>query len=74
MAEDLSTGRLLVGEVEWSAPRSGRHLRNELQAKIARLPFAQGRDVIPMLWLAAVPDDLPPDQVVTPRQVLDSLR
>ncbi len=48
--------------------------KQELQAKIARLPFAQGREVVPMLWLAAVPDDLPLTQVVTARGVLGALR
>ncbi len=73
VAEDPD-GRLLIGEVKWSSPRRGGGLFRDLEQKIARLPFAQGREVVPMLWLAALPDDLEADQVVTARQVLDAVR
>ncbi len=73
VAEDAG-GRILVGEVKWSSPRNGGALFQELEQKIDRLPFAAGREVIPMLWLAASPQDLRQDQVVTPRGVLDALR
>ncbi len=73
VAEDTG-GRLLVGEVKWSSPRDGGTLLRELEQKIGRLPFAAGREVTPMLWLAAPPEDLGRDQVVTPRRVLDALR
>ncbi len=74
VAEDANRGRLLVGEVKWSSPRAGGAVYRELEQKIARIPFAEGREVIPLLWLAAPPDDLQDDQVVTPRRVLDALR
>ena len=73
VAEDPD-GRLLVGEVKWSSPRRGGDLFRELEQKIARLPFAKDREVVPMLWLAAPPEDLGADQVFTPRQVLDAVR
>ncbi len=74
VAEDMDRNRLLVGEVKWSSPRHGGAIFQELEQKIRRIPFAEGREVIPMLWLARSPEDLHGDQVVTPRQVLDSLR
>ncbi len=73
VAEDPE-GRLLVGEVKWSSPRQGVGLFRDLKRKIARLPFAQGREVVPILWLATSPDDLEEDQVVTARQLLDAVR
>ncbi len=74
VAEDAAGNRLLVGEVKWSSPNDGSVLLRELEQKIVRLPFVKGREVIPMLWLAASPEDLQDDQVITPRRVLDALR
>jgi AAA+ ATPase superfamily predicted ATPase len=74
VAEDISGKRLLVGEVKWASPRSGRRILIELEQKASRLPFVNGREVVPMLWLRKAPDDVPRNRVVTPRQVLDALR
>lgn len=74
VAESATGDRLLVGEVKWAAPREGRRLEYELMKKAERLPFVGGREVVPMLWLSALPDDLPRSRVVIPRQVLDALR
>ena len=73
VAEDPD-GRLLIGEVKWSSPRRGSGLFRDLEQKIARLPFAQDREVVPVLWLATSPGDLEDDQVVTARQILDAVR
>ncbi len=74
VAEDTAGDRLLVGEVKWSSPREAGTLLRDLKQRIDRLPLAEGREVIPMLWLASSPEDLEGDQVITPRQVLDALR
>ena len=74
VAESAGGDRLLVGEVKWTAPRESHRLEHELRTKAARLPFVGGREVVPVLWLAAAPRDLRKSRVVTPRQVLDVLR
>jgi len=74
VAESAAGDRLLVGEVKWATPRSARRLEQELERKIERLPFVDGREVLPALWLAAVPDESRESLVITPRQVLDVLR
>ena len=74
VAEDASGKRLLVGEVKWASPRTGRRLLEELERKAERLPFRDGREVVSMLWLRKAPDDLPRSRVMTPRQVLDVVR
>jgi AAA+ ATPase superfamily predicted ATPase len=74
VAESQAGDRVLVGEVKWASPREGRRLQHELRQKVDRLPFVDGREVVPVLWLAAAPDDVPENRVITPRQVLDALR
>ena len=66
-------GSLLVGEVKWAAPRDAGRLLAELEAKARLLPFAAGREVVPMLWLREPVADLG-GRVVTPRQALAALR
>jgi AAA+ ATPase superfamily predicted ATPase len=74
VAESAAGDRLLVGEVKWAAPKASRRLAQELRRKAERLPFVGGREVVPVLWLAARPEDDEDTRVVTPRQVLDVLR
>jgi AAA+ ATPase superfamily predicted ATPase len=74
MAESAGGDRLLVGEVKWASPREVRRLEHDLTNKAARLPFVGGREVVPVLWLAAAPKDVQRSRVVTPPQVLDVLR
>jgi AAA+ ATPase superfamily predicted ATPase len=74
VAESADGERLLVGEVKWGTPRSGRRLEQELRRKAERLPFVGDRSVVPVLWLAAEPKDMEGTRVVTPRRVLDALR
>jgi AAA+ ATPase superfamily predicted ATPase len=66
VAESAAGDRLLVGEVKWSLPRDGRRLEHELMQKAERAPFVNGREVVPMLWLPAVPNDIQSSRVITP--------
>ena len=43
-------------------------------SKIARLPLAADREVVPVLWLRGAPSDVDRARVVTPEQVLACLR
>ena len=54
-AESADGAALLVGEVEWSPTKNPQQLRAELQQKVARLPFARGRDVLTGIWTPAGP-------------------
>jgi AAA+ ATPase superfamily predicted ATPase len=72
VAEEDAGEALLVEEVKWSSPRRGRGLLAALERKAERLPFAAGRELVPVLWLRSKPADLPTDRVFA--QVLDVLR
>jgi len=73
VAESFDGERLLIGEVKWSEPEKADPLLRELERKVERLPFTQGREVTPMLWLAAPAEDLSDQHVSTPQSVLEHL-
>lgn len=69
MAESLDGNYLLVGECKWTAQENARQLTAELLRKANMLPFAQGRTVVPMLFLKTLPKEdagnaLLPDDVL----------
>lgn len=74
VAEEVGGNRLLIGEVKWTAPHKADGIRRELVQKIDRLPFARGREVLPVLWLHDAPNDPCPCHIVKPRQVLEACR
>lgn len=52
VAESLDGAYLLVGECKWSEKRSNPdRLKDELLQKVAYLPFAKGKTVVPALFL-----------------------
>lgn len=74
IAESVTGDRLLIGEVKWTARRGVRALLGELERKIERLPFVDGREVVARLWLADPGAAAGQREAVAPRQVLDALR
>jgi len=74
VAESVDGRRVLVGEVKWAAPKEVRALVEQLRGKAERLPFIQGREVIPVVWVAEAPRNPGAVTAVTPKQVLEALR
>jgi uncharacterized protein len=75
VAESETGDSILVGEVKWAAATLdiARALK-ELERKIERLPFVEGREIFAALWLKAAGRGTASRHVFTPRQVLDVLR
>jgi uncharacterized protein len=74
VAESAEGDALLVGEVKWAAAADPASMLAELARKAARLPFVQGRDVLPAVWLKAPVRGAHNRRVVTPQQVMAGLR
>jgi len=74
VAESQGRDALLVGEVKWASPDDPARLLQELERKVARLPFIEGREVFMALWLKAPVRGRLSRQVMSPKQVLAGLR
>lgn len=57
VAESLDKQYLLVGECKWTAQENGRRLTDELLRKARLLPFAEGKTIVPILFLKNAPAD-----------------
>ncbi|MEM7585837.1 MAG: ATP-binding protein [Acidobacteriota bacterium] len=71
VAESVEGKHLLIGEVKWTVKPNADRLLHELEQKAQRLPFAQGRPIVPVLWLKQASGES--ERVVTPERVLDAL-
>jgi hypothetical protein len=73
VAESEDQDALLVGEVKWSSPDDPARLLEDLDRKVSRLPFTEGRQVFTALWLKTPVGGATNERVMTPRDVLAGL-
>jgi AAA+ ATPase superfamily predicted ATPase len=74
VAESTDGGTVLIGEVKWSIEDNANRLAEELRRKAESAPFVKGRKAILALWLKQHSRIQRGVKVVTPRQVLETLR
>lgn len=71
VAESSDHTALLVGECKWTNPEMASELLAKLNDKIAHWPLAQGKKIIPVLFLKNLPKDNPQDMnLLLPADVL----
>lgn len=73
VAESSDKQTLLIGECKWSDQINVRETMNELNKKIALLPFAQNKTIIPALFLKKK-SDLPGITLFTPEEIITRLK
>ncbi len=74
MAESTDGTALLVGECKWTNPEIASELHRKLLDKIAKLPFANGKLIIPVLFLKHQPKDAADEiRILFPQDVIDNM-
>ena len=75
IAESTDGSALLVGECKWTAPEIASTLLHKLLEKAEKLPFAQNKKIIPVLFLKNAPKDSAEGiNILYPQDVVDALR
>lgn len=75
MAQSADGKALLVGECKWTNPEVAAELHRRMVSKVARLPLAQGKEIVPVLFLKSEPKDHPDSlNILYPQDVIDALR
>lgn len=73
VAESVDKKYLLVGECKWTADEDARLLMSALLRKARMLPFAEGHEIVPMLFLKNRPRSAE-GRVMFPEDILTLLR
>lgn len=74
MAQSADGKALLVGECKWTNPEVAAELHRRMVSKVARHPLAQGKEIVPVLFLKSEPKDSPKNlNILYPQDVIDAL-
>ncbi len=74
IAESTDGKALLIGECKWTERENAARLLFELETKAERLPFAQGKKIIPCLFLKNFPVDNPTQNIYLPNDIIMMLK
>lgn len=74
VAESIDGKALLIGECKWTQNENASRLLYELKEKIKKLPFTNGKTVIPCLFLKNKPSDSIDQKVFLPGDIVAMLK
>ena len=74
IAESTDGKALLIGECKWTESENAARLLFELETKIEKLTFAQGKKIIPCLFLKNSPTDNPAQNIYLPNDIIMMLK
>ncbi len=74
IAESTDGKAILVGECKWTNPEIAAEVHRKLIEKISLLPFAKGKEIIPVLFLKNKPKDNSENiKILYPQDVIDCM-
>ncbi len=74
IAESTDGKALIVGECKWTESENVARLLFELETKVQKLSFAQGKKIIPCLFLKNSPSDKPTKNIYLPNDIIRMLK
>ncbi len=74
IAESIDGKALLVGECKWTESENAERMLFELETKAEKLPFAQGKKIIPCLFLKNSPIDNFTQNIYLPNDIIMMLK
>ena len=74
LAESTDGRALLVGECKWTNPEIASELHRKLLNKVNKLPFAQNKEIVTVLFLKNKPKDFPVSiNILYPQDVIQAM-
>ena len=74
VAESLDKKKILIGECKWTSGENAAALENELRWKASMLPFAKGKEVVPVIFAKTVTDQTDTAIIITPEGIMDLMK
>ena len=66
--------KILIGECKWTSGENAAALENELRWKAAMLPFAKGKELVPVIFAKNATNQTDTAIVVTPEGIMDLMK
>lgn len=74
IAQSTDGKALLVGECKWTNPEIAVEVYRKLMEKVTLLPIAQGKEVVPVLFLKNTPKDVPENiNILYPQDIINAM-
>lgn len=74
IAQSTNGKALLVGECKWTNPEIAVEVYRKLMEKVTLLPIAQGKEVVPVLFLKNTPKDVPENiNILYPQDIINAM-
>ncbi|MBR0321962.1 MAG: ATP-binding protein, partial [Bacteroidales bacterium] len=74
VAESLDKKKILIGECKWTSGENAAVLENELRWKASMLPFAKGKEVVPVIFAKNATNLTDTAIVITPEGIMDLMK
>ena len=71
VAESLDKKYLLVGECKWTGTEDASRLIHQLKEKASLLPFAEGHEIVPVLFLKEPAIHTEGCQIIYPKEIIE---
>lgn len=74
IAQSTDGKALLVGECKWTNPEIAVEVYRKLMEKVTLLPIAQGKEIVPVLFLKNTPKDVPENiNILYPQDIINAM-
>ena len=74
VAESLDKKKILIGECKWTSGEDAVALENELRWKASMLPFAKGKEVVPVIFAKNITNKSESSLTITPEDVMELMK
>ena len=66
--------KILIGECKWTSGENAAILKNEIRWKASMLPFAKGKEVVPVIFAKNATNQTDTAIIITPEGIMDLMK
>ena len=74
VAESIDKKKILIGECKWTSGEDATVLENRLRWIASMLPFAKGKEVVPVIFAKHITNQTDTAIIITPKEIIDLMK
>ena len=74
VAESIDKKKILIGECKWTSGEDATVLENRLRWIASMLPFAKGKEVVPVIFAKNITNQTDTAIIITPKEIIDLMK